>query len=164
MQNKTTFQIRNLNFTDVSSVYKLGQSIFDWPTERILWSSSIVRWYFEQSRAVCFVAEKENSIIGFILCFVVQNTGRIEWIAVNEAFQHIGVATELLRRVLSIFKMNNILNISTLTREDGKANKFFIQNEFQNRGLRKTEMFLGTQKTIENKNDQPPQTPVKGKE
>jgi ribosomal protein S18 acetylase RimI-like enzyme len=137
-------QIRNLNVDDVNPVYKLGCSIFDWPTEQILWNEQIVRWYYEQSKAVCFVAEKESLIIGFILCFATQSKGRVEWVAVNGMFQKQGVATELLRRALIVFKLNNITEISTLAREDEKANTFFSKNKFQNCGLRKIEMSLNT--------------------
>ncbi len=142
MPKKFEFYIRNLSVDDIDPVFELGRSIFDWPTERVLWNEQIVRWYYEQSKAVCFVAEKESIIIGFILCFATQSTGRVEWVAVDSMFQNQGVATGLLRRSLLVFRLNKITDISTLARDDGKANIFFMQNGFQSNGLRKTEMSL----------------------
>jgi len=144
MPKNLKVHIRNLSVDDIDAVYELGYSIFDWPTERILWNEQIVRWYYEQSKAVCFVAEKESKIIGFILCFATQSTGRVEWVAVDSTFQKQGVATELLRRSLLVFRLNKITYISTLARDDGKANTFFMQNGFQSSSLRKTEMSLDT--------------------
>ncbi len=144
MPKKLEVHIRNLNIDDIDPVYKLGDSIFDWPTEHVLWNEQIVRWYYEQCKAVCFVAEKESMIIGFILCFATQSTGRVEWVAVDSMFQKQGVATELLRRSLLVFRLNKITHISTLARDDGKASTFFIRNGFQGSGLHKTEMSLDT--------------------
>ena len=99
-------QTRNLSIDDIGPVYKLGYSIFHWPTERVLWNEQIVRWYYEQSQAICFVTEKDSGIIGFILCFATQSLGRVEWVAVDRMFQKQGVATELLRHALLVFKLN----------------------------------------------------------
>ncbi len=114
MPKKFEFYIRNLSVDDIDPVFELGRSIFDWPTERVLWNEQIVRWYY----------------------------GRVEWVAVDSMFQNQGVATGLLRRSLLVFRLNKITDISTLARDDGKANIFFMQNGFQSNGLRKTEMSL----------------------
>ena len=122
----------------MGSVYELGQIIFVWPTERVLWNEQTVQWYYDKAKALCFVAKYEQAIIGFVLCWVSDAVGRVEWIAVDEKFQHMGVATELLRRALLAFRLNKITHISTLAKEDGRANQFFTQNGFRESGAPKS--------------------------
>ena len=134
--------IRNLDQEDTVPVFELGLVAFDWPSESVLWSEQVVRWYCESARVVSFVAESDERIIGFILCFATNSTGCVEWIAVDERFQRQGIASRLLHRVLLVFRALGIGKIATLAREDGCVNQLFLHFGFHDYGLRKVELLL----------------------
>jgi ribosomal protein S18 acetylase RimI-like enzyme len=123
-------------------IFELGLAIFDWPTESILWDKSVAHWYSENASIVSFVAECETDIIGFILCFVADSVGRIEWVAVDQQFREKGIASRLAHRVLLVFKALGVENVTALVREDGCADMFFHQLGFEKCELRKVELSL----------------------
>lgn len=142
MRKSPQFSIRNIQANDIIPMFKLGNELFTWPTEKSLWNKKTVRWYYEHSKAHSFVALKNQVVIGFALCYVVDAVGHIEWIAVSSRYQNQGVASELLRHVLMILKINKVPEVITMSREDGFANIFFSKHGFRDIGFRKTELRL----------------------
>jgi len=134
--------IRNLDPEDIRTVFELGLAAFDWPSESVFWSEQVVRWYCESARVVSFVAESDQMIVGFILCFAADSTGCVGWIAVDERFRQQGIASKLIHRALLVFRALGITKITTLAREDGRANRFFQRFGFHDCRLRKVELLL----------------------
>jgi ribosomal protein S18 acetylase RimI-like enzyme len=134
--------IRNLDQTDIGPVTELGRLVFDWPSERVLWSEEVVLWYYEKARVVSFVAECDQMVVGFILCFAAESTGCIEWIGVDDRFRRRGIASRLVHRALLTFRAGRVRKIVSLAREDGKADRLFQQSGFCSRDLRKLELVI----------------------
>ena len=134
--------VRNIELSDVDSVFQLGQSIFTWPAESALWNDEAILWYCNNSRTFSFVAEFHGALIGFVLCSVAHSTGCVQWIAVDEQFRGQGVALRLLHRAQLVFFSLGIGRICSLVREDGRADSLFKHLGFRDGGYRKIEMYL----------------------
>ena len=93
--------IRPMEVRDFAAVYELGlrsYKVTDKPYN--YWSIREVADHLERNPGLCFVAEAEGRVVGFLLgdeeFEILDDTAHLEWIAVDEAYRRHGVAQRLL--------------------------------------------------------------------
>lgn len=131
-----TSVLRPVAERDATAVLALGRSIFDWPTERVLWNRGMVEWYCRETAAVSFVAEDAGTLAGFVLCFMEGSNGYLGWIAVAPAVRHRGLGTSLLWAACEALRRQGAVDVASDVRCGAEA-EFFAQTGFKDTGLRK---------------------------
>jgi len=105
---------------DVEEIFLLGKKEFHWIFEKISWDHELVNWYIKKHSPYCFVAQKDNSIVGFQLSFIKNEIGYMGWICVLPKFRKNSIADTLLEMSIKKFKANkNVKNIFAHVRNDG---------------------------------------------
>ena len=133
---------RNLAPEDAPAVWQLGAQAFDWPSERILWDESVVRWFTDYARGLSFVAIRDDQIVGFILCSKRDRQGYVCWVAVDKKWNRQGIGKRLMHYALLALRMAGVDIVSGFVREDGTADSFFLNSGFHSVGLRKLDLVL----------------------
>jgi ribosomal protein S18 acetylase RimI-like enzyme len=98
-----------MNVDDFTPVYKLGlrcYNVLDKPYN--YWSIREVAAHLEGNPELCYVAEENGNVVGFVLgeesYQVLENTGHLEWIAVAPEYRRQGVATRLVEHIMRIYQ------------------------------------------------------------
>lgn len=93
--------IRPMEVRDFAAVYELGlrsYKVTDKPYN--YWSIREVADHLERNPSLCFVAEDDGRVVGFLLgderFEILDDTAHLEWIAVDEAYRRQGLARRLL--------------------------------------------------------------------
>ena len=131
---------RNLSFTDIPHIFRLGTLCFDWPSESVLWTETTVQWYYENAQQVSFVAEHAGSVVGFALSFVRDNMGYLGWCAVDPQWRRRGIGTELCRKAVPALQSHGARSVAVIAREDGRMDRLLKELGFRSDGFRKVEM------------------------
>jgi ribosomal protein S18 acetylase RimI-like enzyme len=93
--------IRPMEVRDFASVYDLGTRSYDVTDKPYnYWSIREVADHLERNPRLCFVAEADGRVVGFLLgdetFEILEDTAHFEWIAVDEDFRRRGIAQRLL--------------------------------------------------------------------
>jgi len=105
---KLDIEIREMSLDDLSSVFALGERIFTpdlWPTLYRTWDEYEVVDLFASDGEFCFVADAEDTVIGFALGTLIEKRksswtyGHVVWLGVDPAYQGYGIAKRLLDRL-----------------------------------------------------------------
>ena len=98
--------IRPMEVRDFAAVYELGARSYkltDKPYN--YWSIREVADHLEGNPGLCFVAEADGEVVGFVLgdetFEIIEDTGHIEWIAVDERYRRQGIAERLLTEAVA---------------------------------------------------------------
>jgi ribosomal protein S18 acetylase RimI-like enzyme len=101
--------IREIDLSDLVDVYLLGKKGF--PEADVIygsWSIAKVAEIFESSRRHCFVAVKDNLVVGFSLgnaiCKFDQSAGFVEWTCVDQKLTSKGLGVRLFFKVVASFR------------------------------------------------------------
>ena len=93
--------IRPMQVEDLPAVYRLGlecDHVLDKPYN--YWTVREVAEHLETEPGLCFVADGEDQIVGFVLGAesyeVLEDTGHLEWVAVAPSARGRGIATDLI--------------------------------------------------------------------
>lgn len=127
--------IRNMTISDYDKVYNLWKSCAGMGLNNVDDSKEGIEKFLNRNPDTCFVAEKENQIIGVIL---VGNDGRRGYIyhtAVKPSYQRNGIGTRLVNTALEALKNIGIVKVALVVfnrNEDGNA--FWEKQGFITRG------------------------------
>lgn len=91
---------------DFGQVYELGTRCYDVTDKPYnYWSIGEVAAHLEKNAGLCFVAEADGRVVGFLLgdenFEIIEDTAHIEWIAVDPACRRLGVASRLIEEALT---------------------------------------------------------------
>lgn len=93
--------IRPMEVRDFAAVYELGlrsYEVTDKPYN--YWSLREVADHLQSNPGLCFVAEADGRVVGFLLgdesFEIIEETAHLEWLAVSEEHRRRGVAQRLL--------------------------------------------------------------------
>ena len=93
--------IRPMTVHDFGQVYELGTRSYDLTNKPYnYWSIAEVAEHLQEHPGLCFVAEGEGRVVGFLLGAgtfeIIEDTAHIEWIAVDPACRRQGIAGRLI--------------------------------------------------------------------
>lgn len=94
---------------DLPAVYRLGTHCYEVRDKPYnYWSVREVADHVEKSPDLCFVAEADGRIVGFALGAdsyeILQDTGHLEWLAVDPDYRRDGVATKLIEATVDMMR------------------------------------------------------------
>jgi ribosomal protein S18 acetylase RimI-like enzyme len=99
-------KVRSMEVRDFAAVYELGvrsYKVTDKPYN--YWSIREVADHLERNPGLCFVAEIDGRVVGFVLgdetFEILEDTAHIEWIAVDAAYRRRGIAQRLLETAVT---------------------------------------------------------------
>lgn len=138
---KKKVKIRGLTIKDLPSIIEIDRKVLGEPRPEY-WKRKIEVSEFRPPLA-SLVAEIDGKVIGFILgdvsgweFGVPDNTGMIETVGVDPAFQRQGIARLLSEELIRSFKLNGVRKINTLVEwNDWDLLQFFYAMGFE-RGRR----------------------------
>ena len=128
--------VRQMEIDDLSTVYRLGESLFTSDAYPILyrtWDPYEVTGMFTSDPEYCLVAEVDHRVVGFVLATTVvkegtawKRYGYLEWIGVAEGFQHEHLGLRLYRRLEERFREEGVrMIIADTVVENERAIGFF---------------------------------------
>jgi ribosomal protein S18 acetylase RimI-like enzyme len=133
--------IRQMEMSDIDSVFNLGLAIFtskEFPNMYRLWDDFSVVENFASSREFCYVAKIESTgeIVAFLLGmtltkYSVGTRGYIQWVCVVPQYRRHRIATELISRFVAVAKDQKV----SMLLADTPASNVPAINMFQKTGL-----------------------------
>jgi len=116
-------KIRGLTLKDLPAIVEIDRKVFG-KSRPEYWKRKIEVSEFRPPLA-SLVAEVEGKVIGFVLgdvsgweFGVPDNTGMIETIGIDPAYQRRGIARRLAEELIKSFKLNGVQKINTLVEWD----------------------------------------------
>jgi ribosomal-protein-alanine N-acetyltransferase len=93
--------VRRAEVEDLPAVYRLGLRCYDVLDKPYnYWSVREVADHLEGHPGLCFVAENDGEVVGFVLGAesyeILEDTGHLEWIAIAPEQRRDGLATRLI--------------------------------------------------------------------
>jgi ribosomal protein S18 acetylase RimI-like enzyme len=90
---------------DFGAVYELGLRCYDVTDKPYnYWSIAEVADHLQNHPALCYVAEADGQVVGFVLGSdtfeIIEDTGHIEWVAVAPEARRQGLASRLLQTLV----------------------------------------------------------------
>jgi ribosomal protein S18 acetylase RimI-like enzyme len=118
--------------TDFESLYLLDRACYP---RGIAYSRRELRWYLAQPGAICFVAEVEGTVAGFILADADPPHGHIITIDIAEAHRRRGMGTVLLGAAERALAECGVLMVDIETATDNQAGlHFWTAHKYQTIG------------------------------
>lgn len=128
-----SYRLRSFLSTDFDSLFKLDRDCYP---SGIAYSRRELRWYLAQPGAICFVAEAESEIAGFILADAEPPDGHIITIDVAKAHRRRGVGTLLLGAAERALAECGVLTVEIETATDNQAGiQFWYGHQYRALGL-----------------------------
>ena len=141
-ENEDSLTVREMELEDLAAVYALGEAVFTpdrWPSLYRTWDEYEPVGLFHSDGEFCFVAEKDERIVGFALGTIIEKRksawryGYLTWLAVDPGLKRSGVASELLDAITEAFiQAGARMMIVDTDAENEAAIRFFKKNEFAN--------------------------------
>ncbi|HLW02827.1 MAG TPA: GNAT family N-acetyltransferase [Ktedonobacterales bacterium] len=105
--------VRQMKLDDLPQVFRIGNPHFGSGEELSYsyWSLDEIVDHFSNWGELCFVAESDGQVLGFVLGaneYNGQRMGHLEWIAVDHAYQQRGVATKLAETVFNAMREQHL--------------------------------------------------------
>jgi [ribosomal protein S18]-alanine N-acetyltransferase len=93
--------VRRAGVEDLPGIYRLGLRCYDVLDKPYnYWSVREVADHLESHPGLCFVAENDGEVVGFVLGAesyeILEDTGHLEWIAIAPEQRRDGLATRLI--------------------------------------------------------------------
>lgn len=126
--------IRDMRRDDIEGIYRIEKMCFSSPWSR----ESLLHEFEGNSLAKYLVAEKGDQVIGYIGVWLIGNEGNITNIAVDPAYQGLGVANKLMVKFIDTLGRLNITNITLEVRRSNHiAQSLYKKFGFTEAGVRK---------------------------
>ena len=126
--------IRTMNIGDYEQVYAVWLNTPNMGLNNIDDSRGGIAKYLARNPGTCFVAEKDNVIIGVILCGHDGRRGYIHHTAVVESEQRRGVGAALVNAVMSALKNEGVSKaVLVVFGKNEKGNAFWEKQGFTTR-------------------------------
>ncbi|MCX7957370.1 MAG: ribosomal protein S18-alanine N-acetyltransferase [Endomicrobia bacterium] len=93
---------------DLEDIYKIEKDNF-----KFGWTKDYINFNINLSNEICkfFIAKIKGEIIGYIICWVSDNTAHLLKIAVKKVFQKQGIASKLLKYLFNELLKCNVLEV-----------------------------------------------------
>jgi ribosomal protein S18 acetylase RimI-like enzyme len=133
------YKIREATIQDVNKIHKLGENVEEFDTtEEVVsfWPKQIILNCIESNTDWLFLAEKDEEIVGFIICnnSPVFKKAVIENLYVNPEHRNQGIGKQLLDLLITTVKSAGCEYVALYTESENKKSiDFYIKNGF-NRG------------------------------
>lgn len=141
--SKAHVHIRPIDIDDLAAVFHLGEKIFtrrNAPNAYRTWDEYEVVDYFQSESELCFVAEQEDRIVGFVLGSVIEKNdsawtyGYLTWLGVDPILKGHGVGKRLVKEfVAASQKVGARMLIVDTDADNTDALAFFARMGFNNR-------------------------------
>lgn len=141
-ESEKNITVREMVLEDLAAVYALGESVFTadkWPSLYRTWDEYEPVGLFHSSGEFCFVAEKEETLVGFALGTIIEKRksawsyGYLTWLAVDPEQKRSGIASQLLEAITEAFILAGARMMIVDTDADNEtAIDFFHKNDFLN--------------------------------
>ena len=123
--------IRTMNIIDYENVYSLWLNTPNMGLNNLDDSKDGIAKYLARNPNTCFVAEKNDCLIGVILCGHDGRRGYIHHTAVAQSEQRNGVGTALLNAAMSALERERINKVALVVfGKNEKGNVFWEKQEF----------------------------------
>lgn len=124
--------VRELKVEDSAAVAEMEQQIFSDP-----WSEKSVMETVQQKQSVCFAAEKEGHILGYLLVYHAADEAEIARIAVQKEARRQGAAGKLMQALEHYCEEHKMEKLLLDVRESNEAARsFYTKNGFVEDGIR----------------------------
>jgi ribosomal protein S18 acetylase RimI-like enzyme len=128
-----SYSLRPFVSRDFDALYTLDRNCY---ASGIAYSRRELRWYLAQPGAICFVAEANATIAGFILADADPPRGHIITIDVAEAHRRRGVGTVLIGAAERALAECGVLTVEIETATDNEAGvQFWSVHKYRALGL-----------------------------
>lgn len=167
---RSEVNIRQMEIDHLSSVYRLGETLFtseEYPILYRTWDPYEVTGLFTSDPEYCLVAESEDRVVGFVLATTFEKEGTawkrygyVNWIGVSSEFQSRDVGSRLYRRLEDIFRDDGVRMMIADTVVDNESAIGF----FRGLGFTTSGRHVWLTKTLrkeDNKDSSPSGTPEK---
>lgn len=115
--------IRNMQITDYQQLYELWQRIHGLGIRSVDDSREGITRFIKRNPTTSFVAEKDGTVIGSLLCGHDGRQGYFYHVCVDEAYRRYGYATGMAERALEALKQEGISKVNLMA---------FVKNEIGN--------------------------------
>jgi ribosomal protein S18 acetylase RimI-like enzyme len=124
-----SYRLRAFAATDFDALYALDRECYP---RGIAYSKRELRWYLSQPGAICFVAQSEGRVSGFILADADPPRGHIITIDVAEADRRRGLGTQLLNATERVLADCGVQTVEIETAADNQAGlQFWYVHKYQ---------------------------------
>jgi ribosomal protein S18 acetylase RimI-like enzyme len=101
--------IRQMQVEDLPAVYRIGMRCYEVRDKPYnYWSVREVADHVEQNPDLCFVGEADGRVVGFALGAdsyeILEDTGHLEWLAVDPDYRRDGLATKLIEAMVDAMR------------------------------------------------------------
>lgn len=112
MHHETEFDIRPMEIGDLATVFYLGERLFTadkWPALYRTWDEFEVVTFFASDTDTCFVATRNEKVIGFALGTIIEKEksawryGYLVWLGVDSDIERCGVGSALFDAIRDKF-------------------------------------------------------------
>ena len=124
-----TICYRIMTIDDYDKVYNLWMSCRNMGFNNLDDSREGIEKYLERNPSTCFVAVKEQSVVGVILSGHDGRRGFIHHLAVSEEFRRQQIATNLVKHALSALQSEGINKVALLVFNYNEAGNAFWENQ-----------------------------------
>ena len=124
-----TICYRIMTIDDYDKVYNLWMSCRNMGFNNLDDSREGIEKYLERNPSTCFVAVKEQSVVGVILSGHDGRRGFIHHLAVSEEFRRQQIASNLVKYALSALKSEGINKVALLAFNYNEAGNAFWENQ-----------------------------------
>ncbi len=125
-------QIFSANAKEISIIAHLECELYPQP-----WSQKDFEEILEQEAFWFWVAKKEQEIVGYLVCQVVENEAELHNIAVSKKYQRQGIGKILLQKLVGDLKQKNVSETFLMVRASNiPAQKLYESFGFNKIGLR----------------------------
>ena len=117
----------------INTVYEIETRSFSQP-----WSKNELLKELESKHAIYIVAEVKGTVAGYAGLWHIVNEGQITNIAVDIPFRRLGVASLLLKKLISIAQEKNMIGLTLEVRVSNiTAQNLYKKHGFVSEGIRK---------------------------
>jgi ribosomal protein S18 acetylase RimI-like enzyme len=122
-------KIRKMTITDYAQVYSLWSNAAGMGLRDIDDNEQAISKYLDRNPSTCFVAEKNNQIIGVVLGGHDGRRGHLCHMAVSKNEQGQGIGTELVNTVMSAFANEGISKVALVCFSNNKHGNDFWERQ-----------------------------------
>ncbi len=102
------------------------------------WSPGMFRQELDNPLAIYFIALCDGEVVGYIGCWQIINEGHITNVAVKPDFRRLGIAKELISRLIQMLRDNDFIYLTLeVRRSNTSAIQLYESFGFAQTGVRK---------------------------
>jgi ribosomal protein S18 acetylase RimI-like enzyme len=135
-KKKAMVSVRQMEIDDLAAVFHLGERLFtarEAPNLYRTWDEYEVISLFQSDDELCFVAEMEEHIVGFLLGTTVTKShsawkyGYLVWLGIDPGYHGQGIASKLFHRFRDLMLANGVRMLLVDTEAENLAALHFFR-------------------------------------